>query len=247
MLDWAGLNGPLPFVRSSQASEPVASKCFPIVCHQGPQCGSWHGSGITPSCGTELSVTVGSSRPAASWRTVQGGGVSPARERLASGVLTGPRCPLFHTFVPAWPGALPSAFRSRHLAWTESHGVHRAQPRRISQPPLPPGGCASLRPRMVCISWRLRIQAVLSVRPSGRLRCLAETPYSDCVSSYIARHQVVSGSLVRANTVPAVREAWRLQRIHWKTLRVPARGLGVNAGGALEAVGNTRLEQRLLA
>ena len=65
-----------------------------------------------------------------------------------------------------------------------------------------------------------------------RLRWLAETPCLACVSSYMARHQVVSGSLVRANTVPAVTEAWWFRRMHWKTLRLAQRLLASVVGSA---------------
>ena len=48
-------------------------------------------------------------------------------------------------------------------------------------------------------------------------------PCLDCVSRWIARNQVVSGSRVLAKSVPAVRETWCLQVLHWKSLRVRSR------------------------
>ena len=43
------------------------------------------------------------------------------------------------------------------------------------------------------------------------------------VSTWMARNQTVSGSLVPANSVPTVSEIWCLHALHWKTLRVRRR------------------------
>ena len=44
-------------------------------------------------------------------------------------------------------------------------------------------------------------------------------PFLVCESRYMARNQVVRGSLVARKRVPASSEVWRLQWLHWKVVR----------------------------
>ena len=60
---------------------------------------------------------------------------------------------------------------------------------------------------------------------------------------------MLSGSLVAWKTVPASRESWRLQWLHWKVARAggEAAEAGAAAAGAVEAVGPAGGEEGLLA
>ena len=72
---------------------------------------------------------------------------------------------------------------------------------------------------MACMSLCLSSQPVLSLTPSWRPSCRAEMPFLVCESRYMARKQVVRGSLAAWKRVPASSEIWRLQWLHWKVVR----------------------------
>ena len=88
---------------------------------------------------------------------------------------------------------------------------------------MPASGTRSSRSRIACISLCFSCQAVFWLTPSWRASSSDEMPCLDCVTRWMARNQVVSGSRVLAKSVPAVRETWCLQELHWKSLRVRRR------------------------
>ncbi len=64
-------------------------------------------------------------------------------------------------------------------------------------------------------------QAVVCVTPSLRPSSIEEMPCLVWVIRYMARNQVVSGTLVDAKMVPAVSEVCRRQPLHWQSSRGP--------------------------
>ena len=58
-------------------------------------------------------------------------------------------------------------------------------------------------------------QAVVCLTPSRRPSSTEEMPFLAVTISWIAKNQVVSGSLVAWKIVPAVSETWCLHRLHW--------------------------------
>ena len=68
---------------------------------------------------------------------------------------------------------------------------------------------------MASASLVLIFHAVVCVTPSRRPSSIEEMPCLVCVMRYMARNQVVSGTLVEAKIVPAVSEVCRRQALHW--------------------------------
>ena len=66
-------------------------------------------------------------------------------------------------------------------------------------------------------------QAVRQETPSRRLSSSAETPFLELVRWYIARNQVVSGSLVESKIVPAVTETCLRHSAHCSRSRRSSR------------------------
>ena len=71
------------------------------------------------------------------------------------------------------------------------------------------------RRRITSASLVLIFQAVVCVMPSLRPSSIDEMPCLVCVIRYMARNQVVSGTLVASKMVPAVSEVCRRQALHW--------------------------------
>ena len=90
---------------------------------------------------------------------------------------------------------------------------------------------------------------MLLLTPSWCPKARADKPLLACESNYIARNQVVSGSLVDSKTVPANRKTWRLQWLHWKVARRVARlaELGCAAARPDQAAGPAGVVEGLLA
>jgi hypothetical protein len=68
---------------------------------------------------------------------------------------------------------------------------------------------------MTCMIFCFSAQALPCLTPSRRPSSSELIPFLAVATRWMARNQVVSGSLVAWKIVPAVSETWRLQRLHW--------------------------------